>query len=57
MLGWLILLLWYVLYTVNSVIPIFTNSLLFLSHGITGVIGTLLIFCGYFFLKETKSQE
>ena len=55
MIGWLILLLWYVLYTVNSLTPIFANSLVFLSHGITGILGTLLVLIGYFFLNETKS--
>jgi len=57
MVGWLVLLLWYLLYTVNSLTPIFANSLVFASHGITGVVGTLLILLGYFFLKETKSRE
>ena len=50
--GWLILLFWYSLYMTNTVSPIFGNSVVFVSHGITGIVGTILILTGYFKLEK-----
>jgi hypothetical protein len=57
MLGWLILLIWYMLYTLNALVPIFQSNLVFFSHGVTGIIGTLLVVAGYYFLNETKPKK
>lgn len=57
MLGWIVLLIWYVLYTVNAVTPIFTNTSIFLVHGITGITGTLLVLFGYYYLNETEAHK
>jgi hypothetical protein len=57
MLGWVVLLLWYILYTINAVTPIFVSSFVFISHGITGVAGTVLVLVGYFYLNETRPKE
>ena len=50
-------MLWYILYTINAVTPIFVSSFVFISHGITGVAGTVLVLVGYFYLNETKPKE
>jgi hypothetical protein len=57
MAGWVVLLVWYGVYTLNAVVPIFQSSLIFLSHGFTGIAGTLLVLIGYYFLNETTKKE
>jgi hypothetical protein len=53
--GWFVLLLWYVLYTINVVTSIFADSSIYLSHGITGIAGTILVLVGYFFHEHGDS--
>jgi hypothetical protein len=53
--GWIVLIIWYILYTVNVVTPIFADSSIYLSHGITGIAGTILVLVGYVFSERKGS--
>ena len=57
MLGWIVLLFWYILYTVNAAIPIFNNSIVFVTHGLFGIAATVLVLVGYYYLNETKPKD
>jgi hypothetical protein len=50
--GWFIILLWYVVYTVDAINPILNNQLIAVSHGITGITGTALVLIGYYDLVK-----
>jgi nicotinamide riboside transporter PnuC len=51
-LGWSILLLWYIIYAYNAIEPIFSNPFFSVLHGIIGVVATLLIMIGYYDLEK-----
>jgi hypothetical protein len=57
LLGWIILLIWYIIYTINALIPILTNQLVALSHGITGTAGTTLVLIGYYDLITKRVKQ
>ena len=50
--GWIILLGWYCIYMISIISPIFTNRIVFLSHGVTGITGTVIILIGYLQLEK-----
>jgi hypothetical protein len=55
LLGWFIILLWYVIYTIDAINPILNNQLIAVSHGITGITGTALVLIGYYDLIKKRS--
>jgi hypothetical protein len=55
--GWIILLIWYVVYTINALVPILTNQLVALSHGITGTTGTSLVLIGYYDIITKRLKQ
>jgi hypothetical protein len=57
LLGWFIILLWYVIYTVDAINPILNNQLIAVSHGITGITGTALVLIGYYDLIKKRSKQ
>jgi hypothetical protein len=56
LLGWFIILLWYVIYTIDAINPILNNQLIAVSHGITGITGTALVLIGYYDLIKKRSK-
>jgi hypothetical protein len=57
LLGWFIILLWYVIYTIDAINPILNNQLIAVSHGITGITGTALVLIGYYDLIKKRSKQ
>jgi hypothetical protein len=57
LLGWFIILLWYVIYTIDAINPILNNQLTAVSHGITGITGTALVLIGYYDLIKKRSKQ
>ena len=57
LIGWIIILLWYVVYTVDAINPILNNQLIAVSHGITGITGTALVLIGYYDLIKKRSKQ
>jgi uncharacterized membrane-anchored protein len=55
--GWFIILLWYVVYTVDAINPILNNQLIAVSHGITGITGTALVLIGYYDLVKKRLKQ
>jgi hypothetical protein len=55
--GWFIILLWYVMYTVDAINPILNNQLIAVSHGITGITGTALVLIGYYDLVKKRLKQ
>jgi hypothetical protein len=55
--GWLILLLWYITYAINALFPFLQYPLLQFSHGIIGIIATLMIFVGYYDLERNLRKK
>ena len=56
MIGWFVLLIWYIVYLINSIHAILGNTTIAVSHGITGVVGTILIVLGYFSLEKKERK-
>ncbi len=56
-LGWILILFCFVLYTINIAIPFFPDYAISLAHGITGIFGTLLVLIGYYYLNELKIDK
>jgi hypothetical protein len=52
LIGWAIILLWYIVYTIDAISPILNNQLIAVSHGITGITGTALVLVGYINLRK-----
>jgi hypothetical protein len=57
LLGWFIILLWYVIYTVDAINPLLNNQLIAVSHEITGITGTALVLIGYYGLIKKRSKQ
>ena len=57
LIGWFIILLWYVIYTIDAINPILNNQLIAVSHGITGITGTALVLIGYYDLIKKRSKQ
>jgi hypothetical protein len=57
LLGWFIILLWYVMYTVDAINPLLNNQLIAVSHEITGITGTALVLIGYYGLIKKRSKQ
>ena len=57
LIGWIIILIWYVVYTVDAINPILNNQLVAVSHGITGITGTALVLIGYYNLVEKRLKQ
>jgi len=55
--GWFIILLWYVVYTVDAINPILNNQLIAVSHGITEITGTALVLIGYYDLVKKRLKQ
>jgi hypothetical protein len=51
-LGWIILLVWYIIYAVNAVHPLVQYPWISVLQGIVGVAATLLIMVGYYDLER-----
>ena len=56
MIGWFILLVWYVIYLINAIYPILATHLIAVSHGVTGVTGTVLVISGYYYLEKEERE-
>jgi uncharacterized membrane-anchored protein len=57
LIGWIIILIWYVIYTVDAINPILNNQLVAISHGITGIAGTALVLIGYYNLIKKRLKR
>ena len=57
LIGWIIILIWYVVYTVDAINSILNNQLVAVSHGITGITGTALVLIGYYNLVEKRLKQ
>jgi hypothetical protein len=55
--GWIILLIWYVVYTVDAAYPILNNQLIAVSHGVTGMSGTVLVLVGYYKISKQRLEH
>jgi hypothetical protein len=56
LIGWIIILLWYIVYTIDAINPILNNQLVAVSHGITGITGTALVLMGYYKLIKKRRE-
>jgi hypothetical protein len=57
LIGWIIILLWYIIYTVDAISPILNNQSIAVSHGITGITGTALVLIGYYNLRKKRTEQ
>ena len=51
-LGWAILLVWYIIFAYNAIWPVVGYPLFNVIHGAIGVLATLLIMVGYYDLER-----
>ncbi len=51
-LGWVILLIWYVIFAYNAIWPVIGNPLFNIIQAVVGIVATLLILIGYFDLER-----
>jgi hypothetical protein len=56
MTGWSILLVWYIIYLINAIYPILATHIIAVSHGVTGVTGTVLVIAGYYYLEKEERE-
>lgn len=50
--GWIILMIWYIVYAAGSVFPLFKSPLMEIVQSIIGIVATLLILIGYYELEK-----
>jgi hypothetical protein len=55
--GWIVLLVWYVVYTVDAISPILNNQFIAVSHGGTGMLGTVLVLVGYYKISRRQLEH
>jgi hypothetical protein len=55
--GWIIILVWYMVYTVDAVSPILNNQFIAVSHGVTGISGTVLVVVGYYNISKKRLEH
>jgi hypothetical protein len=55
--GWIVLLVWYVVYTVDAISPILNNQFIAVSHGVTGMFGTVLVLVGYYKISRRRLEH
>jgi uncharacterized membrane protein len=55
--GWIIILVWYIVYTVDAISPILNNQFIAVSHGVTGMFGTVLVLLGYYKISKKRLEH
>ncbi len=51
--GWIILLIWYVIFAYNAIWPVIGNPTFNVTQAVVGIVATLLILIGYIDLEKT----